>query len=483
MSTRDELINRVTSEVMKIYGVESSDTSQCGKCTSEVSDTSRKPTPISNQTLAQTLSASESTSNLLRVPSDSGSKKAIMMVCGNHDLQHENLQHFRNLKSRYRKIKVLLSSNAEKIYGEMKGRPYFGYEYPADAVNELQNWDHFYLINPTLNTLSKIAAMQSDNRVALAARKTLLWGKNVTIFLDQFPQLPTGMQSEFSKVITTLAEFGYDLQLPSNRTLSLHSANPSIIRPTKISSRQSLSEGTTHTTGRKDDFLAPVISANAQLAQYIDHTLLKPEATQADIEKHCEEAKQYRFFSVCVNPAYVALSAQLLRDCNVKVCTVIGFPLGANTPHLKAEETREIISLGADEVDMVLNIGALKSGDYTLVQKDIEAVVNAAGSTLTKVILETALLSREEILIACRLCIEAGANYVKTSTGFSKGGATTEHIQLMRNAVGNGLGVKASGGIRNTQTAIEMLHSGASRIGASASIAIVEGKDAGAGKY
>ena len=322
MNNRDELINKVTSEVMKLYGVESSDTSQCVKCTTEVSDGSRKPTPISNQSADQEINASASISKQLRVPANSASQKAIMMVCGNNNLQQESLEHFRNLKSRYRKIQVLLSANAEKMYGEIKGRPYFGYEYPVDAINDLQNWDHFYLINPTLNTLSKIAAMQADNRVALASRKALLWGKSVTIFLDQFPQLPIGMQSEFNKVISTLTEFGYDLQVPSENASNSLKPNFPDTKPTQIFNKQRSTEVLSVKTGRKDNFVAPVISSNDQLAQYIDHTLLKPEATQADIEKHCEEARQYSFFSVCVNPAYVELSAQLLSDCNVKVCTV-----------------------------------------------------------------------------------------------------------------------------------------------------------------
>lgn len=487
MNNRDELINKVTSEVMKIYGVKSSSDQACVKCTSEISGSSRKPTAISSQPAQLSAISNSATNSELRVPPDSGNKKAIMLLCGNPDLHQESLQHFRSLKARYRKIQVLFSANAQEVYSEAKGRPYFGHEYPIDSMKDLQNWDHFYLINPSLNTLSKIAVMQADNRVALAARKALLWGKPVVIMLDQFPLLPAGMQIEFNRILDKLTEYGYQLQLPQNRSplpVVTAGSQETLTRSSTTVSTQLIQHPNSSTkTGRIDNLLAPTITSNAQLAQYIDHTLLKPEATKADIEKHCAEARQYEFFSVCVNPAYVPLSAQLLQGSNVKVCTVIGFPLGANTAHLKAEETREIISLGADEVDMVLNIGALKSGDHSLVQRDIEAVVKAAGSTLSKVILETALLTREEILIACRLCMQAGATYVKTSTGFSKGGATAEHIQLMRNAVGNRLGVKASGGIRDTKTAIEMLHAGASRIGASASIAIVEGKDAGAGKY
>ena len=479
MSNRDELINKVTAEVMKIYGVKTVDDQDCQKCSTEPTASSRTPTAITNNS-KQRIRVNSDTNELseapLVVPSDSHLKKAIMMVCGNHHMHEESVGHFRNLKARYRKLQVLLSANAENVLSQAKGRPYFGHEYLVESMQDLQNWDHFYLVNPTLNTLSKLASLQADNRVALAARKALLLAKPVFVVLDQLPSLPEGMSQEFQRILQQLSSYGYQLHLPNNQVY--------LSNTPRITDRVKPQISNTNTSiGRIDDLQAPKISSNDQLAQFIDHTLLKPEATATDIEKHCMEARQFNFFSVCVNPAYVQFSTDLLKDCPVKVCTVIGFPLGANTPYLKGEETREIIDLGADEVDMVINIGALKSGNHDLVRKDIEAVVKAAGQTLTKVILETALLSREEILIACRICKEAGANYVKTSTGFSKGGATAEHIQLMRNAVGKELGVKASGGIRDTETANLMITSGASRIGASASIAIVQGTDAGAGKY
>ena len=483
MSNRDELIDKVTAEVMKIYGVKTSDPEECQKCPTEPSLSSRKPTAISETSTKINevkVNAKIMDKTALVVPPDSNVKKAIMMICGNHHMHEESVAHFRNLKSRYRKLQVLLSSNAQKVLSETKGRPYFGHEYPVESMQDLQNWDHFYLVNPTLNTLSKLASLQADNSVALVARKALLLSKPVFVVLDQFPLLPEGMLIEFQRILNQLTNYGYQLHLPNNLTDIASKISVTNELPTPVSSIKSISE---NKNGRIDDLQAPKITSKEQLAQFIDHTLLKPEATAADIEKHCLEARQFNFFSVCVNPSYVKLSADFLRGCPVKVCTVIGFPLGANTAYIKGVETRQIIDLGADEVDMVLNIGALKSGDHALVKNDIEAVVKAAGQTLTKVILETALLSREEILIACRICKEAGANYVKTSTGFSKGGATAEHIQLMRNAVGKDLGVKASGGIRNTETANLMITSGASRIGASASIAIVQGTDAGAGKY
>lgn len=208
----------------------------------------------------------------------------------------------------------------------------------------------------------------------------------------------------------------------------------------------------------------------------IDHTLLKPEATKEQVEKLCAEAKEYTFASVCVNPTWVKISAELLAGTPVKVCTVIGFPLGATTPETKAFETTDAINNGAGEIDMVLNVGALKSQDLELVKRDIEAVVNAAkGKAIVKVILETCLLTKEEIKVASKLSKEAGADFVKTSTGFSTGGATAEDVALMREVVGPDLGVKASGGVRSLEDVQKMIEAGATRIGASSGVSIAQG--------
>ncbi len=210
------------------------------------------------------------------------------------------------------------------------------------------------------------------------------------------------------------------------------------------------------------------------IAKMIDHTVLKPQTTEADVRKLCAEAAEYGFASVCVNPCWVSLCAELLQDTPVDVCTVIGFPLGANTPAVKAFEAAEAIAQGATEVDMVLNVGAMKDGNHALVLEDIAAVVKAAkGKALVKVILETCLLTDDEKRAACRLAKQAGADYVKTSTGFSTGGATVEDIALMRAEVGADMGVKASGGIRDYAAASAMVQAGASRIGASAGVQIV----------
>jgi deoxyribose-phosphate aldolase len=215
----------------------------------------------------------------------------------------------------------------------------------------------------------------------------------------------------------------------------------------------------------------------SQLARFIDHTLLKPDATRAQIIKLCEEARQYHFASVCVNATWVKLCAQELKNApDVAVCTVVGFPLGATLPQVKAYETEQAITEGATEIDMVQNVGALKSGDFDLVRRDMAAVVEAAHAhgVICKVILETGLLTDEEKERACQIAKEVGADFVKTSTGFGAGGATAADIALMRRVVGPEMGVKASGGVRTFADAQVMIAAGATRIGASAGVRIVE---------
>jgi deoxyribose-phosphate aldolase len=222
--------------------------------------------------------------------------------------------------------------------------------------------------------------------------------------------------------------------------------------------------------------LPPVIPAE-QLAQLIDHTMLRPDATSADIQKLCEEARQFGFFSVCVNPSYVAEAKTLLRGTPVKVCAVVGFPLGAQPPEIKALESRRAIREGAQEIDMVINIGALKGGDEALVWKDIRGVVEICkeGRAVSKVILETALLTDEEKVRGCELAMKAGADFVKTSTGFSKAGATVEDVTLMSRTVApRKLGVKAAGGIRTYADVVRMIQAGATRVGCSNSVKIME---------
>lgn len=243
------------------------------------------------------------------------------------------------------------------------------------------------------------------------------------------------------------------------------------------------------------DVVTPVVQAGADriastlgvaptdgtLSHMIDHTILKPDATEDQIAQLCYEAKKYNFISVCVNPTYVKLCSELLKGTDVLVCTVVGFPLGATPTEVKVFETQQAIREGAKEVDMVINVGALKSRDYELVERDIAAVARVchAGDAIQKVIIEAALLTDEEKVIACQLAKVAEADFVKTSTGFGPGGAMAEDVALMRRVVGPRIGVKAAGGIRTYEQAQQMIAAGASRIGASASVKILEGSENG----
>jgi deoxyribose-phosphate aldolase len=229
-----------------------------------------------------------------------------------------------------------------------------------------------------------------------------------------------------------------------------------------------------------DRLLQPGVDVGSRIdrrvAALIDHTILKPEASRHDVERVCAEAVRYGFATVCVNPAWVPLVAARLRGSSVKVCTVAGFPLGASATEIKAKEAEAAIRVGAHEVDMVMNVGALKSGDADTVRLDIAAVAEVChrSKALLKVILECALLTDPEKTLACRLCRDAGADFVKTSTGFASSGATTKDVALMRSVVGEGIGVKAAGGIRTLEHLYQMVRAGADRIGASASVMIVE---------
>ena len=220
--------------------------------------------------------------------------------------------------------------------------------------------------------------------------------------------------------------------------------------------------------------------AGKDIAGWIDHTLLKPEATAAQIRTLCQEAMQYHFATVCINPVYVPLACGMLRDAKENVCTVIGFPLGAVLPEFKVFETLTCINSGASEIDMVINVGALKSEAYGLVMNEVQAVTGTAHNqgALVKVILENSLLTRREKIIACLISQSAGADFVKTSTGFGTGGATVEDVELMRRVIGPDMGVKAAGGIRNYADAMAMIKAGANRLGASAGVKILQEAEA-----
>jgi deoxyribose-phosphate aldolase len=226
-----------------------------------------------------------------------------------------------------------------------------------------------------------------------------------------------------------------------------------------------------------------VVRTSKDIAPYIDHTLLNPDATREQVEKLCDEARRYGFATVCLNASYIPLASRLLAGSSTVPIAVVGFPLGATVSAAKAFEAREAIRAGAREIDMVINIGALKSRDYRLVASDIVTVVKASSPAPVKVILETSKLNEDEKIVACALAKASGAAFVKTSTGFGGGGATAADVALMRRIVGDDMGVKASGGVRTTDDAKKMLAAGASRIGASASIAIVTGEKAAPAKY
>lgn len=217
-----------------------------------------------------------------------------------------------------------------------------------------------------------------------------------------------------------------------------------------------------------------LVESPEKIAEIIDHTNLKADTRVEDVKKLCDEAKNYGFASVCVNPANVELCADILKDSDVNVCTVISFPLGANTSKIKFFETKDAIQHGADEIDMVMNIGALKSGHDDAVKTDVEGVITAADSNTVKVIIETALLTEEEKITACEIVKDAGADFIKTSTGFGHSGATVDDIVIIRKTVGPQMGIKASGGIKNIKTTFDMVKAGATRIGTSSGVKIME---------
>jgi len=219
----------------------------------------------------------------------------------------------------------------------------------------------------------------------------------------------------------------------------------------------------------------------SDLAQYIDHTLLKPDATRGQIETLCAEAAEYSFATVCVNGSRVELAHSLLADCDVQVATVVGFPLGAMDADAKRYETEAAVDMGAGEIDMVMNVGRFKDGNHDYIVREIRDVVEAADDRIVKVILETCLLSEDQIEQACKLVVQAQAHFVKTSTGFGSAGATLEHVKLMRETVGQFAGVKAAGGIRDTASAEAMIEAGATRLGTSGGVAIISGEENGSG--
>lgn len=430
----------------------------------------------------------------------------IILLCGGDSELEEVYRQIAIIAGRYSNVYVVMTKSATTVIGIPKIRSISEggtiiTEYTQEFHEKvLPCTNALYVPVLSLNTAAKVAALNADslgtitmvfalmNGVPVIAAKNSIFccqiiPENIShLILQRINQIINQLREIGVKVID-IRELSRDVPLQEVRTTGV---------PYTISSagKEVSSEYTAAyqilVNGGASRIGAEPGRANFDqgLAKYIDHTILKADATEDEIQKLCEEAKAYEFASVCVNPTNVKLSKEFLQGSPVKVCTVIGFPLGATTPTVKAIETRDAIANGADEVDMVINVGALKSGNDDLVKKDIEAVVQAAeGKALVKVILETALLSKEEIIKGSLLSKLGGADFVKTSTGFSTAGALVEDIALMRETVGPEMGIKAAGGIRTLETAEEMIKAGATRIGASASVSIVKGTPKANGTY
>ena len=433
----------------------------------------------------------------------------LFVFCGAHGVNIQELVQKLNMCNSATKY-VAMTKSFEKIYG----RNVFSGISGVTFLNDQDYYSVLDIINKvdlveipvlSLNTASKIVGLISDNLVCNLILTALFMGKTVNstnaYLLPPQATPGQGLNNEVSGLLNKLRSFGLNLNgvsaetsysaptsyppaVPYQNSCSLDSADclacGQCVAKRPVDVKDLVDSGVVRVGAS-----APALEIPAELAKYIDHTLLKPESTEEQIIEICKDAREYSFASVCVNPGYVKLAAELLKGCPVKVCTVIGFPLGATTTETKVFETENAIRKGADEIDMVINVGLLKSRNYMAVERDIRCVADMCikYGKILKVILETSLLSDEEKVMACSLAKSAGAHYVKTATGFGPGGATKDDIELMRKTVGENIGVKASGGIRDTAKAFEMIKAGATRIGASASIAIVKGEDAGAGKY
>jgi len=439
--------------------------------------------------------------------------RALVLMTGGDRRLDEALVQVGRIAEACEAVTVVLSPSASRLVGApavRRAAPEARVDTEGEVEALLDGVGVVYLPNMSLNALTKIGRLTPDSLVCILAVQALLRAIPVIATRDCLlpagideARVPAAVRQRIDRIAAGLVELGVELR-PVDRLCP--APGPAGVSTSKAAGARSSStcagDGNCSACGlcveKQPEAVQALVNTGATrvasavgvklppggVAHAIDHTLLKADATEAQIRKLCEEARQYQFASVCVNPGWVSLAAELLAGSPVKVCTVIGFPLGATTPTAKAIEARDAIANGATEVDMVINVGALKSGDDALVRRDIEAVVNAArGQALVKVIIETALLSREEKVKACLLAKMAGADFVKTSTGFSTGGATVEDIALMRETVGPEMGVKASGGVGDRKTAEAMVAAGATRIGASASVAIATGQKGAKGGY
>jgi deoxyribose-phosphate aldolase len=433
---------------------------------------------------------------------------ALILLCGGNREIPEVLRQIEMISKSHSNIFIVMTHAATKVIGipEIRQASEGGTiitEYSAEYFDDiLSNCDVIYVPILSLNTAAKVAALNADTLGTITMVFGLMYGKPVIAARDSIyccqitpENIPSVMKNRINDIIGQLNGMGIKMvdifhltdhqsfpsSLPQGSTFTIGSAgkNITIHGKSQVVVKALVNGGASRITSESG-----IDGYDMEIASSIDHTNLHADATEEEIIKLCEEADMYKFASVCVNPTNVSLAAKYLKNSSVKVCTVIGFPLGATTPTVKAIETRDAIANGAEEVDMVINVGALKSGNDKLVREDIEAVVSAAaGRAIVKVILETALLTKEQIVKGSLLTKLGGADFVKTSTGFSTAGALVEDIALMRKTVGPEMGVKAAGGIRTHEVAEEMIKAGATRIGASASIAIVKGTDSKSGKY
>jgi len=417
---------------------------------------------------------------------DGGYGRPLMLVCGNPLNSDWAVDFFRSFKKRFDQTKVVLSHGAKYSFTNSK-RPFAGFalrEEDGDFEEQVDTYDSLVVINTSVNTVSKLAALIADTVSSIVVFRFLSAGKPVTLLVDGLDKwfFNDAVRNKVQSDLARLRDYGICVCEAGSTQLTpaqgaLGNCHPDNCEACGLcTTRASNRVGTIISAGADRISQGPGSQAGGDVARFIDHTLLKPDATDDEVRELCREARTYNFASVCINPSKVRLAAQMLEGCPSMVCTVVGFPLGATTAATKAAETRDAIANGADEIDMVINVGALKAKDYETVQKDIEAVVAAAAGKTTKVILETSLLTDEEKVQGCVLSKNAHATFVKTSTGFGGGGATADDIALMRKTVGPTMGVKASGGVRDLETARKMLQSGATRIGASASVSIVLGK-------
>lgn len=422
------------------------------------------------------------------------SGKTISLIIPNIDIDLSHLENFLKSISKKNTIKVFLPKWSRylntNLFSDIKAQV-INIEHTNISNASLINGNIFILLVNNDNFLRKLAKLEKSNAFLSSIVNALTLNTEVYITNSFDYKISDYIKKELEKLKIKVVNQN-DLEksfLYQGSSTKVSESN--ITSKSNIDYKESSSNCYTCTTydcinrclSKVDTILnsgADRVGSNIlnqvplDIAHLIDHTLLKAEATEDQVRTLCKEALEHTFASVCINPAFVPLAYSMLKGSKVKVCTVIGFPLGSTTTETKVFETKQAIQNGADEIDMVINVGALKSKDYDYVYNDIKEVVKACDGRILKVIFETALLNDEEKIKACELSVKAGADFVKTSTGFGPGGATEEDVKLMRYMVGKDLGVKASGGIRDTITTLKMLKAGANRIGASASVAIVK---------